>query len=467
MPHNRPLTPADIAVRKETNLRRLLTMLAAFVLFLGVMTGLVVLKQVREHVLEEARTAARDSAQLLEEHAKRVFRRPDYGELFADFHASLPLGSHAVTGVHFTDGRILFHQPPGAATLTPDDLASALATADDGVIEPVDSADGVQRIWAYRRVPQLGVVVVAGVSVEVALSDYRLSVKVVTLAGLVGGGLMVGLLILAFRSLLNEERLIRDLERTVEMRTKEARDQAETAKRANESKTRFLAAASHDLRQPLQAAGMFIEVLSGRIDEPKSAGIVLRLRQSIDATSALLTALLDVSILEEGRVRPNIRAVPVAPILASLVDQFEPEASARNLEIRVVPSSAWVMTDPVLFERALRNLIVNAIRYTVQGKVLLGCRRQGKSILVQVIDTGIGIPSERHQAIFEDFTRFDDDKGGSGCQGSLGLGLAVVRRTALLLGHSVKVRSEPGKGSVFSIGVTQATAPATYSNSIE
>jgi signal transduction histidine kinase len=138
-------------------------------------------------------------------------------------------------------------------------------------------------------------------------------------------------------------------------------------------------------------------------------------------------------------------------MLASLYDQMEPEATAKGLTIRVVPTGAWVVSDPVLLERILRNLLVNAIRYTEQGGVVLGCRRRGDKVAICVVDSGMGIPADKFEAVFEDFTRLGE-KGAGGQRGlGLGLGLSVVRRTARLLEHGVELRSRPGKGSCFAV----------------
>jgi signal transduction histidine kinase len=177
--------------------------------------------------------------------------------------------------------------------------------------------------------------------------------------------------------------------------------------------------------------------------------VVEKLRQSLDATQSLLTMLLDLSTLEAGKVEPQINHFPLMPLLANLYDQMEPEATAKGLSLRVVPTGAWVRSDPVMFERMLRNLLVNAIRYTQKGGVLLGCRRRGERIAVCVVDTGIGIPADKMDTVFEDFTRLGDK--GAGHQRGLGLGLGVVRRTAQLLDHAIEVRSVPGKGSCFGL----------------
>nr|WP_249209238.1 HAMP domain-containing sensor histidine kinase [Magnetospirillum sulfuroxidans] len=259
---------------------------------------------------------------------------------------------------------------------------------------------------------------------------------------------------MAFDSLKREEELIQGLEETVRDRTHEAEQRAEEARRANDSKTRFLAAASHDLRQPLQAAGMFVEALSARLGNSPHQNIVDKMRQSVDATQALLATLLDVSTLEAGHIEPVPTTFSVAPMLTALVEQLEPEASKRNLVLRLVPTDAEIISDPVLLERMLRNLLYNALRYTKEGKILVGCRHRGNKIAICVVDTGIGIPEDKFTAIFEDFSRLGVK--GHGSDRGLGLGLAVVRRMAELLGHGIEVRSQVDKGSSFAVIVPLA-----------
>jgi signal transduction histidine kinase len=242
----------------------------------------------------------------------------------------------------------------------------------------------------------------------------------------------------------------------VQDRTMEAERRAEEARQANESKTRFLAAASHDLRQPLQAAGMFTEVLAGQISDPRQAKVLDKLRQSLDATNSLLTTLLDVSGLEAGKLKPNMATFRLMPLLSGLVEQMEPEASARGLSIGAVPTSATVTSDPVLLERLLRNLLVNAVRYTETGGIVVGCRRRGPDqLVIQVCDSGIGIPEDKQAAVFEDFVRLDTPADRTMGRG-LGLGLGVVRRMAALLGHPLELVSKPGRGSRFGVVVPRA-----------
>jgi signal transduction histidine kinase len=380
-------------------------------------------------------------------------------DYFDSFYRNLELGPAGNTGVADSDGRLILRQPGAARfagrTITGGPLALAAAGNPTGTVRARSMLDGVERIVAFRVLPELGIIVSCGIALDDALAGWR---RDAGLAAVAMAAMVAALAWLALRSLGHEEAVLRSLERAVADRTQEAVAQAEQARRANDSKTRFLAAASHDLRQPLQAAGMFVEVLSARIEDPALGQIVDKLRQSIEATNALLTTLLDASTLEAGKVQPRLQAFPVMTLLASLADQLEPEATARGLDLRVVPSSLRVVSDPVLLERMLRNLSVNALRCTDRGRVLLGCRRDCDKVTFVIADTGIGIPADKLETIFEDFARIDTPgaprKGARG----LGLGLGVVRRMATLLDHGIAVRSTLGKGSIFT--VTCPMAPA-------
>jgi signal transduction histidine kinase/ActR/RegA family two-component response regulator len=226
-----------------------------------------------------------------------------------------------------------------------------------------------------------------------------------------------------------------------------ARDEAE---RATKSKSRFLSAANHDLRQPFQAIHLFLHLLQSKISDPSQQSLVTRIQEAVQSGETLLTSLLELSTLEAGNVRPAVVRVPVSEVLEKLIREFDAAAVAKGLRLRFMPCGAVVTTDPALLERMLRHLIGNAIRFTAKGSVMVGCRRHGNRIRIEVWDTGYGIPEDRQAAIFEEFTQIPGP--GSRDRGrGLGLGLAIVERIASLLGHSVEVRSTLGKGSVFSV----------------
>ncbi|HXV23991.1 MAG TPA: hybrid sensor histidine kinase/response regulator [Alphaproteobacteria bacterium] len=245
--------------------------------------------------------------------------------------------------------------------------------------------------------------------------------------------------------------------RRAEGAERRARDEAE---RANAAKSRFLATASHDLRQPFQAMRLFHHILQSRLADSGTREIATRLGEAMQAGEELLNALLDISTLEAGTVEPRLADFPIQSMLTRLAQEFEPQASAKGLDFRMVPSLAVVRSDSVLLERMVRNLLNNALRYTQRGGILLGCRRRAGRWNLIVVDTGIGIPVEKQQAVFEDFFQIGNPERDRS-QG-LGLGLPIVARMARLLDHPVSVRSRPGHGSVFSISVplVQASAAA-------
>jgi signal transduction histidine kinase/CheY-like chemotaxis protein len=241
-----------------------------------------------------------------------------------------------------------------------------------------------------------------------------------------------------------------DLERKVEARTREL-------EHANVAKTRFLAVASHDLRQPLHALGMFIGQLSTPRDDANLQRIVERAEASVAAMNELFDALLDISRIDTQQVAPNVGQFPVQRMLDRLGATYSGEAARKGLSLRLPATSAWVSSDAVLLERILGNLISNAVRYTRQGGVVVLCRRRGEALRVEVLDSGPGIPADRLESIFSEFVRLesarDEEKQG------LGLGLAIVERLARLLGHPIDVRSIVGRGSRFSIAVPLSLAP--------
>jgi PAS domain S-box-containing protein len=226
----------------------------------------------------------------------------------------------------------------------------------------------------------------------------------------------------------------------------------EAADRANASKTRFLAAASHDLRQPLMALAMFISALDASNRDPDLAVVIRKIKSSSEEVTALLNALLDISRLDAGLVTPAPVVFVLAPLVEALEREFAPLAHAAGLSFRAVSSSVAVDTDPVLLAAMLRNLLSNAIRYTERGGIVLGCRRCGDHVRIEVWDTGIGIAEAELESIFQEFHQVHN--GGRDRAAGMGLGLAMVSRMARLLGLRVAVRSVPERGSVFSVAVT-------------
>ena len=232
------------------------------------------------------------------------------------------------------------------------------------------------------------------------------------------------------------------LERKVEERTQQLRD-------ANTAKSRFLAVASHDLRQPLHALNLFIAQLDSESDPAEHARLKQRILSSIDSMNKLFNELLDISRLDAGALTPRITAFAVNDVLTRISATFLADAQEKGLHFRVVPSSAWVKSDPVLLERILLNLVSNAIRYTSIGGVIVGCRRLQGSLRIDICDTGVGIAEDERRNIFTEFYRIQPDGHESG--EGLGLGLAIVDRLCSLLQHPFALSSIRGKGSRFSV----------------
>ncbi|MEK0082921.1 PAS domain S-box protein [Benzoatithermus flavus] len=227
------------------------------------------------------------------------------------------------------------------------------------------------------------------------------------------------------------------------------------AERANLAKSKFLAAASHDLRQPVQSLTLFLDLLKVRLRDHPAAVVLGNMEQALEALGALLDSLLDVSKLDAGLVVAQPAPIPLAPLLERLAAEYAPRAEAAGLRLRVVSPRVVVRSDPVLLERMLRNLIENALRYTKRGGVLVGCRRRGEHVRIEVVDTGIGIASDQFQDVFEEFYQVGNPERDR--RKGLGLGLAVVRRLSRLLDHPVELHSRPGRGSTFAILVPRAT----------
>ena len=241
------------------------------------------------------------------------------------------------------------------------------------------------------------------------------------------------------------------LEEKVVQRTRELKEAKEAAEQANTAKSKFLAAAGHDLLQPLEAMGMFMGMLRRQVEGPKGLALIEDLKAAQKSMRRLLQSILELSKLEAGVVNAKPESVDLAPILTQLEREFKPLAADKGLTLRVLPTKAKVTTDPALIERVLRNLLGNAVRYTEEGGILVGCRKRGGNIRVEVYDTGPGIPEAERGRIFEEFSQLDDPNRDR--SEGIGLGLAIVDRLTRLLGHEVKLTSTVGKGSRFAVRV--------------
>ncbi|HYH23407.1 MAG TPA: sensor histidine kinase [Azospirillum sp.] len=230
------------------------------------------------------------------------------------------------------------------------------------------------------------------------------------------------------------------------------------AERANAAKSRFLAAASHDLRQPFQAMRLYHFLLDQGLADERARDIHRQLGTAMESGESLLNALLDVSTVESGTVQPRLADMPVRDLVAAKLAEVRLAADAKGLRLRSRACGATVRSDPLLLGRILGNLLANAVRYTGRGGVLVACRRRAGALRIEVWDTGAGIPPEQLETVFEEFVQLGNPARDHS-QGR-GLGLSVVRRTARLLGHPLEVRSVPGRGSCFAITVPLATGRA-------
>ncbi len=242
-----------------------------------------------------------------------------------------------------------------------------------------------------------------------------------------------------------------ELEKRIREATADLAAKKNMAERANQAKSRFFAAASHDLRQPLHALSLFVAALKARNQQPEAQTLIDNIEASTAAMELLFNALLDISRLDAGTIEARPLHFPLQKTLRDLDQQFSALAGEKGLRLRFRPCNVTLYSDPLLIERILANLIANAIRYTDDGGVLVACRRRGRMVRLSVIDTGRGIPPDQQENVFHEFVQLhnparDRSKG-------LGLGLAIVSRLGRLLGHRIDLRSRPGHGSVFSIDV--------------
>jgi len=235
------------------------------------------------------------------------------------------------------------------------------------------------------------------------------------------------------------------------------------AERANKAKSLFLASASHDLRQPLNAMQMYIAALQSKVKDKEILRIIEDINSVSISTARLLNALLDVSELEVGAIKPRFESFSVNNMLISIFQSFLPLAKDKGLNFRVVPSSLYVRSDPALLERILGNFMSNAIRYTNKGSVLIGCRKRGDKVVIEVWDTGCGISDDQMSLIYEDFYQIENKERDRGK--GLGLGLALAKRLADSLEHTIDSKSSLGSGSCFSVSVDLAENKADKNQS--
>ena len=286
------------------------------------------------------------------------------------------------------------------------------------------------------------------------VAERRFGDTVVEIRGnpMPGGGFVATFTdVTAFRRNESELKSVAEtLEQRVVDRTAELAGAKAEAERANRAKTRFLAAVSHDLAQPLNAAHLFVHALAPQLREPAHREAVANIDGALGSAEALLAGLLDISRLDAGGMRAQPQAFRLDEVLQPLLAEFRVLAAQKGLALDHVPSRAWVQGDPQLLRRVLQNFLANAVRYTARGRVLVGVRRREGAVRVEVWDTGPGIAEADQAVIFEEFRRLD--RGGQG----LGLGLAIAERIARLLGQPLGLRSWPGRGTVFWIALPRA-----------
>lgn len=278
----------------------------------------------------------------------------------------------------------------------------------------------------------------------------------------VGGPMPSGGYVMCYTDVTAEEEAMLELDRArgelevrVEERTGALRAANDALARADAEKTRFLAAASHDLLQPIHAARLFSAALARELTGTALSKLH-RLDMSIQSAETLLRALLDISKLDAGGIKPDIQPVRLRELLTEMVDTMMPLAREKGLELRIGAGDAMVESDPGLLRSIVQNFLSNAIRYTEEGGIIVGIRHRGSEARIDVIDTGPGIPADKQDIIFREFERLENAG-----EGGIGLGLAIVERTARLLGARVSLRSHYGRGSRFSLSIMHASiAPA-------
>jgi len=250
----------------------------------------------------------------------------------------------------------------------------------------------------------------------------------------------------------NETLEQRVAERTAELTrvNTELAEARAAAEEANISKTRFFAAAGHDILQPLNAARLYSSSLVERLGETENREMVRNIDSSLESVEAILGAVLDISRLDTGAMKPRVQTVALKDLLKRIETDFAPVARAKNLKFTVLPSSIAIRTDPNLLRRVIQNLVSNAIKYTTSGKVLVGVRRAGDHAFIQVLDSGIGIPASKFRTVFKEFARLDE---GARTAPGLGLGLSIVDRISRVLSHPVELQSTPGHGTSFKVRV--------------
>ena len=300
---------------------------------------------------------------------------------------------------------------------------------------------------------------VAGrLEVQYSIRELLQHTALVALFGLMlGAAVFIALRVLPLRAL---QRATDALQEEVKLHD-HARAAAEAANRA---KSQFLAAASHDLRQPMHSLGLFAATLSERVRDPEVRGIIDNINASVEALESLFNELLDISKLDAGVIQPNLSSFPIEPLFERMRIDYGPGAADKGIRLAIVRSGAVIYSDPLLVERMLRNLIVNAVHYTAKGGVVVGCRPRGDRYSIEVWDSGVGIAADKLDKIFDEFYQVGNPERDR--RKGLGLGLAIVKRIEQLLGYQTQVLSRPDRGSVFRFTAPRGLIVAPASDCI-
>lgn len=394
-------------------------------------------------------------------HLQAVITASIKANYFSPLLQSANLGEDAVIEIFRSDGTLLLHQPidddfKEDVHVPPVWMSDDSATLGEGTLRWASPFDHVERLYAYRHLPEFDLYALVGLPVSAIDAQWKSRIGTLTAVLLAALAPMTALslvgLKIAARETASQEALAeanRLLERRVDERTGEAQAARQAAERANDQKSRFLAAASHDLRQPIQAIRLFVDLLRQQLTESPYALALARLHEATAASEELLTDLMSVSALEAGVVNVTPEPIDVDHLMRTLADEWSVQARAKGLDLRRVPVETTILCDGLLLRRALGNLLANAVRYTTRGRILFGCRRSARGLRFEVHDTGPGIPADRMDMIFEDFYQLGNEERDRAK--GLGLGLGIVKRTADLLGLEISVRSKPGRGSCFAL----------------
>lgn len=420
-------------------------------------------------------------------------------KLVWDIVSHIAIGRTGRAWVADDHGRLIAHpdialvlKSTSVAHLAPVVQAAADAgSAPVALLDPVRALDGESVLAARARIPDLGWTVVAELPTREAYASVRAGLG--WTAAIVVGGLFVAVAasVGLARGMTRPIRRLRigaqrigagALDHRIEVATDDelgdlgrrfndmatrletshatlesrVNERTEQLRLADAAKSRFFAAANHDLRQPLHALNLFVGQLARERDPQRREHLMERLEAALAAMNELFDALLDVAKLDAGAIEPRIEAVAIPHLFRRLETTFQAAAEAKGLTLRIEPDAVVVRSDPLLLERILQNLLANAIRYTETGSIRVACEARGDRLAIVVADTGVGIPPDRQTLVFTEFYRIEArrDLGGGG----LGLGLSIVDRLARLLEHEIELVSTPGEGTTFRVLVPRAEA---------